>query len=126
MHTTPQLLPVLERAKRAYILWADYHQSLPKTRRYTLGGKIDGLLIDVIESMAAASFLPRGDKLPYVRLAIRKLDTLKVLLMVLWESKSLDTKKYIALSELLQEIGRMLGGWHGQLVKQHGQNEGGP
>lgn len=121
MHTTPPLLPVLERAKRAYTLWSDYHQALPKTRRYTLGGKIDGLFIDVIESMAAASFLPRGDKLSQVRLAIRKLDTLKLLLLVLWESRSLDTKKYGALSELLQEMGRMLGGWHGQLVK-HGEN----
>ncbi|MEA2701727.1 MAG: hypothetical protein QOE22_436 [Candidatus Parcubacteria bacterium] len=119
MHTTPQLLPVLERAKRAYLLWSDYHQTLPKTRRYTLGGKIDGLLIDVIESMAAASFLPRGDKLPSIRLAIRKLDTLKILLMVLWESKSLDTKKYVALSEVLQEVGKMLGGWNGQLMKQN-------
>jgi hypothetical protein len=33
-----------------------------------------------------------------VRLAIRKLDTLKVLLMLLWETKSLRDKKYIALS----------------------------
>ena len=112
MHTTPQLLPVLERSKRAYLLWSDYHQTLPKTRRYTLGGKIDGLFIDIIESMVAASFLPRGDKLPQIRLAIRKLDTLKILLMVLWESKSIDTKKYGALSEVLQEIGKMLGGWY--------------
>lgn len=119
MHTTPQLLPVLERAKRAYLLWSDYHQTLPKTRRYSLGGKIDGLLIDIIESMSAASFLPKGDKLPHIRLAIRKLDTLKILLMVLWESKSLDTKKYIALSEVLQEVGKMLGGWNGQVTKQN-------
>lgn len=118
MHTTPQLLPVLERAKRGYLLWSDYHQTLPKTRRYTLGGKIDGLFIDIIESMSAASFLPRGDKLPQIRLAIRKLDTLKILLMVLWESKAIDTKKYGALSEVLQEIGKMLGGWHGQIARQ--------
>lgn len=118
MQNTLPLLPVLERAKRAYTLWSGYHQELPKTRRYTLGGKIDGLFIDIIESMAAASFLPKGDKLPHIRLAIRKLDTLKILLMVLWESKSLDSKKYIALSELLAEMGRMLGGWNGQLVKQ--------
>lgn len=117
MHTTPQLLPVLERSKRAYLLWSDYHQTLPKTRRYTLGGKIDSLFVDIIESMAAASFLPRGDKLPQVRLAIRKLDTLKILLMVLWEAKALDTKKYAALSEVLQEVGKMLGGWNGQLMR---------
>lgn len=52
-----------------------------------------------------------------MRVAIRKTDTLKVLLMVLWETKSLDTKKYGALSEPIEEMGRMLGGWYNQLVK---------
>ena len=61
----------------------------------------------------------REEKLPYVRLAIRKLDTLKILLMILWETKSLDTKKYIALSGKINEVGKMLGGWNGQLTKQN-------
>lgn len=39
--------------------------------------------------------------------------------MVLWETKSLDDKKYIALSVKIEEIGRMLGGWNGQLSKQN-------
>ena len=39
--------------------------------------------------------------------------------MILWETKSLDNKKYIVLSEKIQEIGRMLGGWHGQVIKQN-------
>lgn len=66
---------------------------------------------------AAASFLVREEKRPYVRLAIRKTDTLKVLLMLLWETKSLDNKKYAALSVKVEEIGKMLGGWNGQLTK---------
>lgn len=61
----------------------------------------------------------RQEKLPYVRVAIRKLDTLKILMMVLWETKSLENKQYIALSEKMDEIGRMLGGWNGQLSKQN-------
>ena len=54
-----------------------------------------------------------------MRLAIKKVDTLKILLMVLWETKSFDTKKYAALSEKVEEIGKMLGGWNGQLQKQN-------
>ncbi|MDD5050377.1 MAG: hypothetical protein PHV93_01365 [Candidatus Pacebacteria bacterium] len=37
--------------------------------------------------------------------------------MVLWETKSIDNKKYIALSLKIEEIGKMLGGWSGQLSK---------
>ena len=69
--------------------------------------------------LAIASFLVREEKIPYVRMAIRKTDTLKILLMVLWETKSLDDKKYIALSVKINEIGRMLGGWNGQLTRQN-------
>ncbi len=77
------------------------------------------MLIEIIETIASASFLGRDEKRPYVRLAIRKVDTLKILLMVLWETKSFDTKKYAALSEKIEEIGKMLGGWNGQLARQN-------
>lgn len=81
------------------------------------------LFIEAIEAVAIGAFLSREEKTPYVRLAIRKIDTLKILLMILWEIKSLDDKKYIALSEYLNEVGKMLGGWFGQLTKQNSPNK---
>ncbi len=99
------------------MLWCDYHTKLPKNKRYSLGQKIDWLFIEAIEAIATASFLIREKKLPFVRRAMQKMDTLKILLLVLWESKSLENKRYVALSAKLDEVGRMLGGWHGQLTK---------
>lgn len=113
---------MLDRVKSAYILWFSYLQKLPKIHRHTLGGRIDLLWVEIIEAIALAGFLSRQEKLPYVRLAIRKLDALKILMMVLWETKSLDSKQYIILSEKMDEIGRMLGGWNGQLSKQNSPN----
>ena len=72
-----------------------------------------------MEAIAVASFLVRQEKLPHVETAIRKTDTLKILLMILWETKSLENNKYLALSIKLDEVGRMLGGWRGQLLKQN-------
>ena len=63
--------------------------------------------------------MPRSEKTPWVRLAIRKLDTLKFFMMILWETKSIRDKKYITLSMPLDVIGKMLGGWYGQLQKQN-------
>lgn len=74
-------------------------------------------MVEIIEAIAIAIFLKPEEKLPYVRLAIRKADTLKIFLMLLWETKSLDNKKDIVLSEKLNEVGKMLGGWNGQLSK---------
>ncbi len=83
-----------------------------------MGQKVDKFLLEIIEAIAIASFLSKEEKLPYVRLAIRKTDVLKIFLMVLWETKSLDNNKYIQLSEKISEIGKMLGGWNGQIIKQ--------
>ncbi len=117
--TPPQFLPVLTKTKSTYLIWFNYYTKLDKTHRYTLGQKIDNLFIEIIEAIAIATFLDKTEKQPWVRLAIRKLDTIKVLLLILWETKSLDNKKYIHLGENIEEIGRMLGGWNGQLTKQN-------
>lgn len=105
--------------KEVYFVWYQNYTTIPKTHRYSLGEKIDKLFIEAIEATITASFLSQTEKIPYVRLAIRKTDTLKILLMILWETKSLDNKKYISISIKIDEIGRMLGGWQGQLLKQN-------
>ncbi len=124
--TPPQrLLPVLQKLKEVYMLWYGYYQKIPKAHRHTLGYKIDILYIESIEAISIAAFLIREEKIPYVRVAIRKIDTLKILLMILWETKSLDSKKYIALSLKIEGIGKMLGGWNGQLTKQNSPTKAG-
>ncbi len=114
-----KLLPLLQKLKTVYILWYGYYQTLPKLHRHSLGQRIDTLFVESIEAVSVACFLPREEKVHWVRIAVRKIDTLKILLMVLWETKSLDNKKYIALSIQMEEIGKMLGGWNGQLQKQN-------
>lgn len=114
-----QVVPLIEKIKNLYLIWFQYYQTIPKTHRHSLGQRIDTLFVEIVEALATASFLAREEKLPYVRLAIRKVDTLKIFLMMLWETKSLDNKKYIAISLKIDEIGKMLGGWSGQLQKQN-------
>lgn len=88
-----------------------------KTSRYTLGIKIDTLFIETTELIFTASRLARDQKLPFLQKASAKLDMLKFFLQISWEIKSLDNKKYIILSEHLDEIGKMLGGWQKQFLK---------
>ncbi len=113
----------MQKVKSAYLNWFEYYQTIPKTHKYSLGQQIDTIWIETIKLLAAASFLPRQEKQPFVRAAIREIDTLKILIMVLWEAKSLDNKKYITLSLKIDEIGKMLGGWNGQLTKQNSPDQ---
>lgn len=86
---------------------------------------MDKYFTEIIESIAIATFLKSEEKIPYVRLAIRKSDVLKIFLNILWETKSLDNKKYILLSDKLNEIGKNLGGWNGSLAKKNSPNNEG-
>ncbi len=100
-------------------MWHGFCRDIPKAERNSFGHRIDSLFVEIIEAVAAASFLGPQEKHPYVRLSIKKLDALKILLMILWESKSIDDKKYIALSLKLDEVGRNLGGWSGRILKEN-------
>lgn len=71
-----------------------------------------------MEFIFLGSIMPREKKLPYIERAVAKFDLLKFFLQVAWETKSLDTNKYASLIESLSNIGRMLGGWHKNLLPQ--------
>ena len=64
-----------------------------------------------MEFIVGGSYLDRIEKLIYLKRASSKLDLLKFFLQVAWEIKSLDNRRYISISEKLDEAGRMLGGW---------------
>ena len=111
-------LSVLQKLNQSYKAWQEFLPNFPKTSRYTLGGKIDTLFLGTIENIFIASYLPVKEKMPWVTKASVKLDLLKFFLRIAWEIKALDNKKFIALSEKLNEIGKMLGGWQKHLQKE--------
>ena len=108
-------LPIVTHLTAAYKLWHSYLPNIPRDSRYTLGTKIDALFIETTEPIFIATYLSKEQKLPYLRKAAANLDLVKFFLQILWEIQAIDNKKYIALSEKLDEIGRMLGGWMRQL-----------
>jgi len=104
-------LPVIHKLIEAYKIWHNYLPHFPKTSRYTLGTKIDVLFIQTTEHVFCACYLQGEQKLVQIERSITELDLSKFFLRISWEIKALDNKKYAVLSECLDEIGRMLGGW---------------
>ena len=110
-------LPVLQKLKSAYLVWFDDYARLPKVHRYTIGQHVDDLLVECIELVSEAAFVPGLEKVPCIRVATRKLDTVKLFLLILWEAHSLDKASYLELSVRFDEIGQNLGGWLGSILK---------
>ncbi len=104
-------LSIIQKLVQVYKLWDEFKNHFSKKHRYTLGSKIDQYFLEVVELLLTAGYLNKGQKMPYLQKAGIKLDILKFFLQISWEIKALDNKKYITLSEQLNEIGKMLGGW---------------
>lgn len=114
--TNRTTLPILQRLTATYKLWYGILPNISKMSRYTLGEKVDGLFLEIMELFYLASFLPREQKSQHLEEAVGKLDLLKFFIQLGWEIKMLDNAKYVALSEPLDEVGRMLGGWLRQMA----------
>jgi hypothetical protein len=104
-------LTLIQKLVVVYKLWHEFLAKFPKHSKHTLGAKIDFLFLETIEFIAKANYADKIEKIISLKRASVKLDLLKFFLQVAWEIKCLDNKKYISLSEKLNEIGRMLGGW---------------
>lgn len=114
----PKLIPVVLKLKNTYGTWQKYLTHFPKANRFTLGSKIDDLFLLSIEHCFLASYSSSGDKLIHIDKAISRIDLLKLLLLLAFENKDLDSKKYIEIAEALSEVGRMLGGWRKGAVQK--------
>ncbi len=108
--------------KDAYKIWQEILPHISKSQRQTIGAKIDKLLLGGLESTFLASYAPTSKRLDLITNAIIKIDSAKFFLLVGWENKIIDEKKYIRLSEKLVEASKMLVGWKGYLEKKTSAN----
>jgi len=100
------------RAKEAYQLWHSSIANLKRVDRYTIGAKVDDIFLSLLELIFRGCFAyDKFEKLSLVSQAIAKSDLLKFFLQIGWEHKIIDHKSYGAFILLLDEVGRMLGGW---------------
>lgn len=92
-----------------------YLKLFPKKDQHSLGQKIDRLTLTIFELTITAGMNSKEKKLPFIEKSIVSVDMLKILIRLSKDVQALDNKKYLQLVQLLQEIGRMLGGWRKSL-----------
>ena len=114
----PAAPSALLKAKNAYTLWFKIYNDFPKAHRYILGSKIEDYFLALLENIFISIYLPPEQKISRLVIAISKLDGVKFFLQIAWENKCVSNEKYSVLSEHLNEIGRMLGGWRKGLEKK--------
>ena len=91
---------------------------IPRLLRYSLGEKITSLFIDLTELILIAGYSEKQQKAILIQKASIKLDLLKYFLQAAFDLKAIDNTTLANLSLPIGEVGKMLGGWQKQLVKQ--------
>lgn len=93
----------------------------PKTKRYTLGQKLDNTTLDILELLFSVP--SAKDKVEILQQISIKVDLVKVLLRLAKDSQAMQNNKYLSLEAMLAEIGRMLGGWIRSSKQNLGQDK---
>jgi hypothetical protein len=103
-------IPILKKSYDLYKVFHDFRKIVPKAERFTVYERSENLIVDIMEFFLEAGYT-RSNKVVTLEKASVKLNTLRFFIRLMKETKSLDAKKYIILQEMIDEIGRMLGGW---------------
>ncbi len=104
-------IPIFELAIELYKTLHISRGKIPKQDRFTIWQKCENKIIDIIESLLLASQLPKNQKLPKLDNVSKNLNILRVLIRLTKEVKTIDNKKYTQIEKIINETGRMLGGW---------------
>ncbi|MBI3680493.1 MAG: diversity-generating retroelement protein Avd [Acidobacteria bacterium] len=98
--------------QRAYelVLWLlPKAERFPRSFRFTVGERTVAAGLDLLLALVEASY--SADKSAFLDQASRKTNTLRYLLRIAKDLKLLTVDSYAFVSEKLEEIGRMTGGW---------------
>ena len=104
-------IPIFKKSYELYKTFYVYRATISKQDRYTIWQRGENLIIDILEGILLASQLPKEPKAPVLERTSAKLNLLRIFLRLAKDVKALDQKKYLVLEEMVDEIGRMLGGW---------------
>jgi hypothetical protein len=86
-------------------------EKFPRSQRFLLADRIETRLLDLLESLVAAYYAPAGRKKHILESANRCLEGSRYLVRLSHDLRFLSDQKYGVISEKVDEIGRMIGGW---------------
>lgn len=98
---------------------------MSREERFGIGSKIDGLLLELLETLRKADYANVNSRVSILGESIGKTDSVRFFLQIAWETKLIPNKQFETLAPLVEEAGRMIGGWRKGLVAKTPPKGGG-
>jgi len=106
---TPESAPVIQKAYELSLWILPKVERFPRSYRFTVGDRITAAMLDLLTALIDAAYSARRDA-PLQR-AQQKINTLRFLVRMAKDLHILGVDSYGHVSERVEEIGRMTGGW---------------
>lgn len=104
-------IPLFHKTYELYKVLHSYHERISKSQRYTLWQKCENTALVLLETILQAGYSKTEEKTELLYIISSKVDLLKVLIRLAKETRTLNPKQYLEVQTILQEIGKMVGGW---------------
>lgn len=95
----------------------DRTASLPKSQRFTFGERVDRLTLDCLELTLEAIYCSREKKPEPLHRLNLNLEKLRVFWRLICDRRWISQQQLLYVSQRLDEIGRMIGGWLKQVER---------
>jgi len=103
--------PVVQKAYEAALWLIPKAGRFPRAHRFTIGDRLVNHVIDLVESLASAAYAGASQRAALLEHANQRINGLRYVLRLAKDLQLLNTESYGHGAGLLEEIGRMLGGW---------------
>ena len=104
-------VPIFHKMYNLYKILSEYQGGIPKVKRYTLWQLCENISLSLLVILIRTGNQKEEKKLETLYEISNNIDLLKVLMRLAKETKIISLKQYIVIQEILQEIGKMTGGW---------------
>lgn len=89
----------------------DRSEKMPRSVRHTLARRLENLSLDVMELVIEAIFSPAKARRHTLRNINLHLDKIRILFRLAYDRRHISPAQYRYISEQLDEMGKMTGGW---------------
>lgn len=104
-------IPIIQKTYDLYKALHGYQKSISKTERHSLWLKCENSALSILEGLLQVGYLAPERRTDALIRVSAHVDILRVFVRLSLDTKTIDQKKYVTLQTIIDEIGRMLGGW---------------
>lgn len=104
-------IPIYHKTYELYKLLYSCHSAIPKIQLYTLWRQCEQISIQMLAAIIHTGHTQGNARVDAICTISEKLDLLKTFIRLTRETNSISEKKHLEIQSLIQEIGRMVGGW---------------